>query len=314
MSYSFVAAKYYTPGGMVEPRAIVIHFAEGGGTVSWLTHPTNDNSSHFVIEYSGRIVQMVKDADAGHSLHVGRPYGPPAAGDSGIFSLDVAKAVLGSGIGDPNAYIFAVEIEGYAANGPNPAQATSLGALVHDLHARHPSVRGLLGHRDFQNYKVCPGGRIPWAALGGHGLFVKPPVTATGGDMLAVVRDITRFKVPRTLTTKVGVLNGYDPARPGKVVKTVTFTNASPASFDAVVSIDQSPDAGVTPHGAPFLHVTSGTFVGLYVVAARVTANLMPDAVPTPVDTSPFTQVDVDAKVKAAVAADRLKAHITWQA
>lgn len=96
--------------------------------------------------------------------------------------------------------------------------------------------------------------------------------------MLAVVKDIARFKAPRTFRTRLGVLNGYDPAKPGVVVKTATFANASPAAFDAVVSIDQLPDAGVTPHGAPFLHVTSGTFVGLYVVAAAVTADLTPDA------------------------------------
>lgn len=301
MSYPFVAAKYYTPGGMVEPRAIAIHFAEGGGTVSWLTHPTNDNSSHFVIEYSGRVVQMVRDADASHSLHVDRPSGPPSAGDFGTYSLDAAKACLGAGIADPCAYIFAVEIEGYAATAPNAAQATSLGALVHDLRARHRSLRGLLGHRDFQNYKVCPGGKIPWALIGGHGLFAKPPETATGGaDVLAVVKDIARFKVPRTFTTKVGVLNGYDPAKPGKVVKSATFTNASPASFDAVVSIDQSPDASVTPHGAPFLHVTNGTYAGLYVVAARVTANLTPDAVPVAAPVVP----DVKHTVTVTTAVD----------
>ena len=202
MSYAYVQAKYYTHGGMVEPRAIVIHFAEGGGTVSWLTHPTTvvngkvvpqDNSSHFIIEYSGAVVQMVKDADASHSLHVARPYGPPSAGDYGVYSLDAAKACLGAGIADPCAYIFAVEIEGYAATGPNAAQATSLGVLARDLRVRHPSIHGLLGHRDFQNYKACPGGKIPWTLLGGHGPFAKPPETATGADM-ALGWKITAFE------------------------------------------------------------------------------------------------------------------------
>jgi hypothetical protein len=175
MTYPFVAAKFYTAGGMKQPRAVVVHMAEGGGTVSWLTHPTNDNSSHFVVEYSGRVVQMVRDADASHSLHVDRPSGPPGAGDYLTYSLDAAKAVLGTGIADPNAYIFALEIEGFAASGPNEAQTASLKALIADLRARHPGLAGNLGHRDFQNYKPCPGGRIPWLVLGGHGLYSAAP-------------------------------------------------------------------------------------------------------------------------------------------
>lgn len=156
MSYPFVQAKWFTPGGMKEPRAIVLHMAEGGGTVDWLTHPPNDNSSHFVVEYSGRVVQMVRDGDADHSLHWDTANWS-ASTCGGTFASAVARRLLGDGVDDPNAHLFAVECEGTAAAGPNDKQRVSLRALIADLVNRHPTLRGLLGHRDFQGYKACPG-------------------------------------------------------------------------------------------------------------------------------------------------------------
>lgn len=171
MTYPFVQAKYFSRAGLVQARGIVIHMAEGGGTVAWLTHPTNDNSSHFVVESSGRVVQMVAWADADHSLHIARPDGPPSsAADFGMFCLDAAQAVLGTGIHDPNAYLIAIEVEGYAKAGPNSTQRIALKALVATIRAHYPTINGVLGHRDFQNVKACPGGLITWADFGGHGV------------------------------------------------------------------------------------------------------------------------------------------------
>lgn len=187
MSYRFVQAKYFTPGGMVQPRAVVIHMAEGGGTVEWLSGGvTNNNSSHFVVRYTGEIVQMVKDGDASHSLHVDLS---GSASDFGTYSPTIAKGVLGAdGFANPNAYLYAVEVEGFAANGPNPAQVAALALLIRDLRARHPSLRGNLGHRDFQAYKPCPGGRVPWASIGGHGLYAASvPSVPAGSEMKEIV-------------------------------------------------------------------------------------------------------------------------------
>ncbi|MES2210976.1 MAG: peptidoglycan recognition family protein [Chloroflexota bacterium] len=292
MTYPFVAAKYFTAGGMTEPHAVVVHMAEGGGTVSWLTHPTNDNSSHFVIEYSGRIVQMVKDADASHSLRVAFDADTNDAPDFGIYSAKVGQAVLGTdGWADPNRYLFAVELEGFAAAGPNADQVKSLTALIADLRGRHPSIKGLLGHRDFQDYKACPGGKVPWASIGGHGLFAQevdmfPVVTAT----------LLTDPAPRVWRVATGVtLNGYDPAKPGVVVAQFVATSPSQAHADAEVSVSWIGTATPpVPRSGPFLRVTDGALKGLLIVKRLVTL--------APASVGP-TQADLAAAAKAGRAA-----------
>jgi hypothetical protein len=66
------------------------------------------------------------------------------------------------------------------------------------------------------------------------------------------------------------------------------------------------------PGGAGGMARQVGYLIGIDAACALATdVTAVPDA--PPVDTSPFTQADVDAKVKAAVDADRKLAHITWQ-
>lgn len=286
MTYPFVAAQYFTAGGFRELRGFVIHMAEGGGTVSWLTHPTNDNSSDYVVEYSGRIVQMVRDADASHSLHVHRPYGPPGLGDYGTFSLDAAAAVLGTGISDPNRYIKVVELEGFAAIGPNAAQVASLKVLIADLRARFPTMRGLLGHRDFQNYKPCPGGAIPWSALGGHGVFSTPGTVPGAPTDMSYALRVREYASPRPFRLAAGtILRFYDPNRPGKAVYQAVFAGEFTGFATGEASVDWRnlgsnprpvPDSGgayafteigeVTPF--PQGGVAADTYKGLLVVTA----------------------------------------------
>lgn len=166
MTYPFVAAaaQYGTRKGPV--KAFVVHMAEGGGTVGFLSRPNPRNVSvHYVIERTGRIVQMVRESEATGSIN---PNHLRTTDDVETFGATVRKSVMGEWDRDPNSATITVEVEGFAASGPNAAQHGSLKALIADVRTRFPSM-GLLGHRDFQDYKACPGKLINWSELGGHG-------------------------------------------------------------------------------------------------------------------------------------------------
>jgi hypothetical protein len=156
----FWQAPKYTPGGMNEVRAAAWHFAQGGGTDSWLTRldgAQGNNSCHIVVKYDGSIRQLVEFDDASWSLHIS--YDAETSNDApdyGIFGLRYVKDALGAGWSDPNRYIVAIEIEGFYQNGPNEAQKLTIVRLAKFLEAEFPKLVHL-GHRDFQDYKPCPG-------------------------------------------------------------------------------------------------------------------------------------------------------------
>jgi hypothetical protein len=151
--------------------------AEGGGTVGFLSRKNRDGVSvHYVIERSGRTVQMLREDHMHSSIRIRNKGGASAIrktdDPNGPFGHSAAVAVLGDGADvtktlGPNHSTLSVEIEGFARDGPNPAQNDALAALVADIRTRFPDI-GLLGHRDL-NVKGCPGRLIPWDRLGGHG-------------------------------------------------------------------------------------------------------------------------------------------------
>jgi hypothetical protein len=124
-------------------------------------------------------------------------------------------------------------------------------------------------------------------------------------DMLGIVTDMESYRqendgLGRRWATKPGtVLNGYDPARPGKVVISRTWTVISGANADALVAInwpDTTPQP--VPKGSGFLHVTNGIYKGLYIVAAMVTIASGP------------SPADCTEAVSKAVAATKAAAHL----
>jgi hypothetical protein len=225
MAFPFVQA-FHDLGPRGEPiLGFTIHMAEGGGTVGFLSRQNRDGVSvHYVIERSGRIVQMLLESHMHTSIRIQNKNSSNAirqANDpDGFFGHGAAVAVLGdtadtrTTIG-PNNSTIAVEIEGFAKKGPNEEQKAALVALVADVRKRHPKI-GLLGHRD-HNIKGCPGRLIPWDRLGGHGPAAgggaMPGVESTLPESLAVgkltipkgtvavrISNHARFEVPKTVT------------------------------------------------------------------------------------------------------------------
>lgn len=174
MTYPWVHA-FHDLGVARGPRlGFTIHMAEGGGTVGFLSRANRDGVSvHYVIEQTGRIVQMLDETHMHSSIRIGEG-GSALRRDIGSdgFGFQNTHPVLGDWaltektLG-PNQATLAVEIEGFALAGPNAMQHASLRVLVRDIRTRYPYI-GLLGHRD-HNVKACPGRFIHWDDLGGHG-------------------------------------------------------------------------------------------------------------------------------------------------
>lgn len=211
MTYPFVPS-YHDAGLRRGPiRGFCVHMAEGGGTVGYLSRAnTNGVSVHYVIEYSGRTVQMLLESHMHTSIRIRNADGSSAirqgTGTDG-FGVANARAVLGdwyqtlTTLG-PNHATVAVEVEGFAAAGPNSAQVEALVRLAADVRSRNAAtIRGNTGHRD-HNVKACPGAFIPWDRLGGHGLYATTPPDPSTGDDMAL--PITNPKAAEGSVTVIG--------------------------------------------------------------------------------------------------------------
>jgi hypothetical protein len=168
MAYRFVPS-YHDLGRAMGPRlAVVWHMAEGGGTVAFLAKDNRHGVSvHFVIGRDGSITQMLQLSHMHSSIN---PRDIRTTDDpDGFYGTTAARAVMGDyWWRNPNHASIGVEVEGFAAEGPNAAQRDACDDLWVHLRLRYPSIRSL-GHRDFADYKACPGRKFPWDRVGGHG-------------------------------------------------------------------------------------------------------------------------------------------------
>lgn len=289
MTYPFVHATedYGLRKGPV--LAFVVHMAEGGGTVGFLSKPdvVRGVSVHYVIEYTGRIVQMLLETHASGSIN---PADIRTTDDAdGFYGATTAKAVLGSWWKDPNSAVISVEIEGFAASGPNAAQHGSLRTLVDDVRSRYPQI-GLLGHRDFADYKACPGRLIHWDDLGGHGAAEDSVLTTI--TVLPNGGGTFRFNVP---------LTAFKLADDGTIGPRATL---QPAAYAGGLGYDASITTTAT-RGGPFLriHAPGSQYDGFLVAASQVAAtpNPVTDCTQQVADARAAGYEDARTKALAAV-------------
>jgi len=293
MSYPFVASAVQAGTARGPRLALVVHMAEGGGTVGYLSRPNpNSVSVHFVVERTGRIVQMLR-LDQMHTSIRASDIRTTNDAD-GFFGKTARQAVMGAWgtiattLG-PNHASIACEVEGYALAGPTTVQMNALATLYADLVTKYPGIRSL-GHRDFADYKACPGRKIDWTRIGGHGPATEEPV---GTTTITVLPFGGTYVIPANATPR-----GFKLTATG-LGETKTWPpkpTPSSASYDATMTT-------TLVSGNPFIRCTNGFFEGFYLPASQVVETPNPAPVPVVPDDG-VTQAMLDAAVKAQKDAD----------
>jgi len=158
-------------------KAVVFHMAEGTDVASYLvTERRAGVSVQYTIEQKtsrfgdGEIVRTLPERRISGSLapdKIRRDNDP-----DGYYGAKHAKYALGDWWLNPNEAVISVEVAGRADDGPTPRQVESMIALFADIDRRYGRVIPL-AHRDFANYKACPGRtpaiKLAFRTMGGHG-------------------------------------------------------------------------------------------------------------------------------------------------
>lgn len=235
MSYPFVRAYVRLGNLRVTPKAFVIHMAEGGGTVGYLSRENpNSVSVHYVIERTGRIVQMLREYEASGSINPrdirqtdDEPFTDPT-GAKVTYGVTAARAALGAYAYNPNVAVLSCEVEGYAKDGPNSLQNAALRSLIDDIRTRHPQI-SLLAHRDFADYKACPGKLIRWGELGRGDMEADPMIV--GGGLVRTSSHVIDLPAGQVVSRSPG---GPELVTLSKAATVEYFGIASPSGWYAV--------------------------------------------------------------------------------
>lgn len=158
LHYRYVQATHdYGPSG-VPKQGVVFHMAEGSNPVGYLA---GDNvlrgvSATFCITTQGEVVQMLPLDHTSGSLNPRdvRTSNDPDGFWGRRFTRFYDPDIL---TGAANRRTISIECAGFAEDGPNDAQVMAVVELMTTLRKRYKRPIGFGGHRDFADYKQCPG-------------------------------------------------------------------------------------------------------------------------------------------------------------
>jgi len=183
LGYRYVQATHDFGASGVRKEGVVFHMAEGDRVVEYLSgdNVVRNVSATFAITTEGEVVQMLPLDHTSGSLN---PRDVRTSTDpdgfwgrrwTRFYDADILT-------GRANQRTISIECAGRGVDGPNARQVAGVIELVEKLRARYARPIGFGGHRDFADYKLCPGRSAGVKALIaelGHGredVPVDPPV------------------------------------------------------------------------------------------------------------------------------------------
>lgn len=189
LPYRYVPATHDYGKSPVAKQGIVVHMSEGCNPAAYLSggNVLRGVSANFTVEQDGEVVQMLPVNHTSGSINVNDVRtDTDEDGDWGrrwtrYYDPDILT-------GKANQRTISIEVAGKASKrwgcdgesyppGPNPAQVSALIELVQTLRKHFPQRLGVNGHRDFADYKACPGSGAGIKRLlenVGHGPEVAP--------------------------------------------------------------------------------------------------------------------------------------------
>lgn len=172
-----------------EPSTLILHYTgmpTAESALELLCSPIAEVSSHYVVEESGRILQLVPESR--RAWHAGQS---AWAGETDLNSASIGIEIVHPGHIDPRPY--------------PPAQIAAVIALSKDICARHAiAPENVLAHSDIApRRKIDPGEFFPWPELAGAGVgrvvTPLPPeddalvLDSAGPAVAQVQRDLAAF-------------------------------------------------------------------------------------------------------------------------
>ena len=171
------------------PVMVVIHYTSNEDAVhslNTLTSPERRVSAHYLIERTGKLIQLVPEQK--RAWHAGQSYW--------------------AGVGDVNSASIGIELDNNGQESYTEPQIETLLALLQDLRVRYRiASSNFVGHSDVApGRKIDPGPYFPWEKLAdyGFGLWCEP---AESGDMTNAALEIPDMGPLLTVL-------GYDPRTP----------------------------------------------------------------------------------------------------